>query len=244
MRKLLESHRIDGNGFPLIGGHRGCSCAYQENSLLAMEEGLREGADYLEIDVQLTRDHVPVIFHDISTLEKTGLPGLVQDHDYAELFDAYQLPTLKETLEWGKASKAYFALELKSYASKTRESNLALLPLLDEAVKKFDMYDQVEAFGIDYGVLSALKRINPSFEIGLIVPFVPSDPVRLMKEMDAMIYLSYAYNLTGEAIRSLQKNGFYVSGAILKERELIDYSIKERVDMFEFDFPGEFKGRK
>ena len=63
MREVLEhADRV------LIGGHRGSACRYPENSIEAMEHGLLSGADYLEIDIQLTRDGVPVVYHDTGPL--------------------------------------------------------------------------------------------------------------------------------------------------------------------------------
>jgi len=244
MRGLLEEHRNNKGSFPLVGGHRGCSCQYQENSLRAMEEGIKRGASYLEIDIQLTKDKIPVVFHDINVKEKTGLEGLVQEHTYQELYDRYGIPTLREAMQWGKRNQAWFALELKSLAYRTQESNLALMPLLDGIVREEGMLERVEAFGLDYQVLKRLKNIDPAFEIGLIVPFVPADPVSLMQEMQAMVYLSYVYNITRPMLGQLQDHGYYVSGAILRDPELIQYAITMHVDMFEHDNPEQFSGRE
>lgn len=244
MRSLLEQHRREGNSFPLIGGHRGCVCDEQENSIPAMQKGIERGAAYLEIDVQLTRDRIPVIFHDIDTLEKTGHPGLVQDQTYDELNQRYRVPTLESVMQWGRANSVYFALEIKSYHYRTSFSEQELMPLMNEIVQGTGMVGQVEAFGVNYQALSALKRLNPEFEIGLIVPFIPEDPVSLMREMHAMVYLSYVYNLRKDEIALLQRSGYYVSGAILREQRLIDYAIESHVDMFEFDKPEVYQARK
>ncbi|MFA6844359.1 MAG: glycerophosphodiester phosphodiesterase [Sphaerochaetaceae bacterium] len=244
MRSLLEAHRRSGNVFPLIGGHRGCTCDFQENTIPAMNLGLERGADYLEIDVQLTKDHVPVIFHDIDTLDKTGLPGLVQDYTFGELNEKYRVPTLEEVMRWGRKNNVFFALEMKSSAYETEEMNYVLMPLMDEIVRAEGMLSQVEAFGVDYKVLASLKKIDKDFEIGLIVPFIPINPISLMREMSAMIYLSYVYNLTKEAVCDLQKHGYFVSGAILQTQKLVDYAISAKVDMFEYDYPERFVGYK
>ncbi len=244
MRSLLEQHRRDDKDFPLIGGHRGCICEEQENSIPAMAKGLECGANYLEIDVQLTRDQIPVIFHDIDTLEKTGLPGLVQDHTYEELNQLYEVPSLESVMQWGREHSVYFALEIKSWYYQTSLSEQKLMPLINEIVKGAGMVGQVEAFGVNYEALSTLKNLNPEFEIGLIVPIIPEDPISLMREMKAMVYLSYVYNLRKDKIALLQRSGYYVSGAILREQQLIDYAIESKVDMFEYDKPEIFLARK
>ena len=68
MKKLLQT-----SDHILIGGHRGCECEFPENSIAAMERGIRDGADYLEIDVRLTKDGIPVIYHDMRLEQKTSL---------------------------------------------------------------------------------------------------------------------------------------------------------------------------
>lgn len=243
MRNLLETHRRSGDGFPLVGGHRGCSCQYQENSLEAMAEGLRRGASYLEIDIQLTKDDVPIVFHDIDVREKTGMQGLVQDHTLQEMRKTFQVPTLREAMQWGRKNHAYFALELKSLPYKTHEQNMRLVSYLDGIVREEGMLEQVEAFGLDFQVLQKLHAIDKQFDIGLIVPFVPADPVRLMKEMDALVYLTYVNELTPDMVHDLQKAGYYVSGAILRDKDLIDYAVSIPTDMFEHDHPEEFQKR-
>lgn len=44
--------------------HRGFSGKYPENTMLAFEKAIELGADGIELDVQLTKDGVPVIIHD------------------------------------------------------------------------------------------------------------------------------------------------------------------------------------
>ena len=59
-----------------------------------------------------------------------------------------------------------------------------------------------------------MKQLDPEVEIGLIVPFIPEDPVELMKSMDAMVYLTYIYNITPDMIDGLKVHGYYVLSLI------------------------------
>ena len=241
MRRLLENHRAKGEAFPLIGGHRGCSCSYPENTIKAMEEGLRRGASYLEIDVQLTSDNIPVVFHDTEVDAKTGLHGFVHQYSYSQLREHWPLETLEDVMKWGKINDVYFALEVKGVPAFTYDANKALLGPMVDIVKGTGMLENVEAFGVDYRILHELKRIEKSFEIGLIVPFVPSDPVILMKEYNAMIYLAYSYMIDKETAEDLMSSGYYVSGAILKREDYIRHACECHMDMFEHDDPLEAK---
>jgi glycerophosphoryl diester phosphodiesterase len=65
--------------------HRGNAAEFPENTLPAFVSALDLGVRFLELDVQLSRDGVPVVIHDHLLLRTTGLPGSVFDHDAAEL---------------------------------------------------------------------------------------------------------------------------------------------------------------
>jgi glycerophosphoryl diester phosphodiesterase len=65
--------------------HRGNATEFPENTLPAMVSALELGVRFLELDVQLSRDGVPVVIHDQLLLRTTGLPGSVFDHDAADL---------------------------------------------------------------------------------------------------------------------------------------------------------------
>jgi glycerophosphoryl diester phosphodiesterase len=65
--------------------HRGASAEAPENTLPAFERALSRGVRSVELDVQLSRDGVVVLFHDDTLDEKTDLSGRVADHDAAAL---------------------------------------------------------------------------------------------------------------------------------------------------------------
>ena len=70
---------------PLLFAHRGGSALAPENTLPAFLNGVRLGADALELDVRLTADDQVVVFHDESLERTTNGSGKVRDHALAEL---------------------------------------------------------------------------------------------------------------------------------------------------------------
>jgi glycerophosphoryl diester phosphodiesterase len=69
----------------LIFAHRGANQEAAENTRSAFEAALRYPIDGLETDVQLTRDGIPVLWHD-RYLNKLGLPDWhIDDFDYESL---------------------------------------------------------------------------------------------------------------------------------------------------------------
>jgi glycerophosphoryl diester phosphodiesterase len=90
---LLKSSR----DYPVVVAHRGDSFHAPENTLEAARLARQTGADAWELDVQLTRDGVPVVIHDQSLLRTSdvaiqfaadprGRDGfLVSDFDFEEV---------------------------------------------------------------------------------------------------------------------------------------------------------------
>jgi glycerophosphoryl diester phosphodiesterase len=74
----------------LIIGHRGAMGYAPENTLISFEEGIRRGADHVELDVQLSYDGEIVVMHDTSVDRTTNGEGLVRDLPWKRIktFDA------------------------------------------------------------------------------------------------------------------------------------------------------------
>lgn len=70
---------------PLIIAHRGASAEAPENTLAAFRRAVELQADGIELDVQLTRDGVAVVFHDDTLRRLTGNPGRLTDQTWSEL---------------------------------------------------------------------------------------------------------------------------------------------------------------
>lgn len=65
--------------------HRGASAHAPENSLAAMRQALALGADYVELDVQRSRDGYLVAFHDDTLERTTDGSGTIRGHELAAL---------------------------------------------------------------------------------------------------------------------------------------------------------------
>ena len=68
-----------------VVGHRGASGLAPENTLAALARARAVGAREVEVDAQLSRDGVVVLFHDARLGRKTSLRGDVAHHDWESL---------------------------------------------------------------------------------------------------------------------------------------------------------------
>jgi len=113
---------------PELVAHRGYTLHYPENTLSAVRGAIEAGARYVEVDVQLSRDGVPVLFHDHTLTRLCGVDGGVHERALAELkelhpgdfnrfgykYAAEPFPTLAELVELiARHPSVTFFIEIK-----------------------------------------------------------------------------------------------------------------------------------
>ncbi|HXH64250.1 MAG TPA: glycerophosphodiester phosphodiesterase family protein [Mariprofundaceae bacterium] len=70
---------------PALIAHRGYPRRYPENTLSGFTAAIGRGARHIEMDVQLSADGVPVVFHDDDVQRLCGVPGRITDMLLAEV---------------------------------------------------------------------------------------------------------------------------------------------------------------
>ena len=75
---------------PRVIAHRGASADCPENTFAAFDRALAEGCEAIELDVQITADGVPVVFHDATLAKVNGGRRRIDQLHAADLshFDA------------------------------------------------------------------------------------------------------------------------------------------------------------
>ena len=105
------------------------------------------------------------------------------------------------------------------------------------AVSAHDMLENCIVFGIDHHTLKLVKQHDARIHIALIVPHVPADPVALMADMDAMIYLCYIENLSRPLVDQLHAAGYLVDGSVVNDETRLQKALALGVDLIESDHP-------
>lgn len=82
---------------PKVIGHRGAMAYAPENTLVSFREARRRGASWVEIDVKLTADAVPIVLHDSSLARTMGLDRMVAEMRREEL--PRDVPTFEEAID-------------------------------------------------------------------------------------------------------------------------------------------------
>ncbi|HEU5315302.1 MAG TPA: glycerophosphodiester phosphodiesterase family protein [Chloroflexota bacterium] len=157
---------------PIVVAHRGASGEAPENTLAAFRLAVEQGAQYVECDVHLSSDGVPVVIHDEKVDRTTNGTGEVARMTLAELraldaggwlrpeFGGEKLPTLDEALA-ACAGKARMFVELK------RGGGEALVEASLAAIERGRCEVAVISFGPEE--VRALAARRPDLPLGFLI---------------------------------------------------------------------------
>ncbi|MBW4083203.1 glycerophosphodiester phosphodiesterase family protein [Paenibacillus sp. S150] len=180
--------------------HRGFSGKAPENTLAAVRMAIAlPFVRWMEIDVQLTRDGVPVVIHDFSLDRTTNGHGKVKNMDYEHVrrldagswkgraFRGERVPALEEVLALASGTLR-LNIELKTSGDMYPGLEQAVIDLVNSK----GMRDEVVLTSFDAGALQRVKELDPGFRTGLIYDSRAGDPAGRLKELDCS-FLSISY---------------------------------------------------
>jgi glycerophosphoryl diester phosphodiesterase len=105
---------------PSLHAHRGASHAAPENTLAAFALASDEGADAIELDVRLTADHQPIVFHDDDLARMTGVSARVADTAWSTIAElavgGEPIPRLADLVAFSEVRRVPLNVELKPSA--------------------------------------------------------------------------------------------------------------------------------
>lgn len=108
-----------------ITAHRGASSSYPENTMSAFKGAVEFGADWIELDVQLTKDDKIVVSHDTNLIRVAGVNKNIIDMTYDEIkeidvgsffsekFKGEKIPLLSDVIEFAIENNIRLNIELK-----------------------------------------------------------------------------------------------------------------------------------
>jgi len=110
---------------PKLIGHRGVKNLCPENTLESINKAFDLGLSYIEVDVKVSKDEIPILLHDDTLDRTTNGNGLVVNFNYEDLikFDAGEyfynkktdifIPKLADVLKLCKIRNGNINIELK-----------------------------------------------------------------------------------------------------------------------------------
>lgn len=196
-----------------VTAHRGCSSDAPENTLYAFEKALESNTDYIELDVQLTKDEQLVVFHDEKLDRATHGKGKLSDYTYDELqelnviskyvseedFPDARIPLLTEVFELVGDEKL-FNIEIKDHG----DTNLTVEKTV-EAIKEYDIEGSCYVTSFSYSALKKVKQLDPDIKTGLIANVATTTAFMQMKNIDALSMNHLLVNAT--VVNNAHQNG-------------------------------------
>lgn len=156
----LQADLHQPRGRVMVAAHRGGHLRAPENSLGAIEEAVRAGADIVEIDIKVSSDGVPYLMHDQTVTRTTGGQGDAEALAYDQIRrlrlegGAEPPPTLIEALR-RTCGRVLVDLDLKTDR---------IAPVM-AVVEGLGMADQVIVFDSDSHMLRRARSLLPQVEV-------------------------------------------------------------------------------
>ncbi len=103
----------------IIIGHRGAAGYAVENTLISVRKAIETGVDYVEVDIQPSRDGRFMVFHDRLLNHLTNRKGYLKDFTFKTLKDEVRvdgtevIPTLEEVCALVAGSSSGLFVEMK-----------------------------------------------------------------------------------------------------------------------------------
>jgi glycerophosphoryl diester phosphodiesterase len=176
--------RLDLKPDVAITAHRGASHVAPENTMAAFRAALEAGADFVELDVQRTRDGAIIVMHDGDFMRMGGDPRKVAQVTAADVaridigsrhdakFAGEHPPLLADVIALARGGMK-INIELKYNVP-----DPGLAPAVIELLRSENFIDQVVITSLDYRALKQVKSIEPRLKTGHIVTAAVGDVSR------------------------------------------------------------------
>lgn len=178
----------------LLFAHRGSSATHPENTMAAFIAAYKEGADGIELDVQLTKDEQIVVIHDPTIDRTTNGKGRVMDYTLSELkkfkikknrfrifTETSTIPTLIEVFDWFITTNLICNIELKNnkYPYKGLEEKVIQL------IREYKVEDRIIFSTFNEHSIRHLAEIAPNIKRAILTNKRWESPWEYVKSIDA-----------------------------------------------------------
>ncbi|MBF2347990.1 glycerophosphodiester phosphodiesterase [Listeria marthii] len=156
-----------------IIAHRGDTMNAVENTVEAIESAAKAGADYSEIDIQETKDHQFVVFHDMTLRRLAGSSKRVADMTLKELQQtkvtsgdySSHIASFDEIIQTAKKNKIDLLVEVKLHGGESSDMVERLVALL----KKEKVTDKYLVQSLNQPVMEKIEQADPTLKTGIIL---------------------------------------------------------------------------
>lgn len=231
---------------PKVIAHRGSSGQAPENTLASLHLAGQQGIKWVEIDVMLSSDGIPVIFHDDYLSRTTNGDGLIHTTSLTELkeLDAgswkdneYQqetIPTLQEAIAVISHYGMGLNLELKPCEGLEEETSAASIAILKQHWPK-DLPLLLSSF--NYFALVSAKTLWPEVARGYNVSAIPKAWKERLEQLDCSgLHIHQAF-FDAQQVSVIKAAGYKVLAFTVNNEERAIELYTQGLDAVFSDFP-------
>jgi len=198
-------HKVPAKQFEnIVIAHRGYRALYPENTLEAMEQAHLAGADGVEFDLRLSKDNIPVVIHDRKVERTTDGGGKVHELTYDEIKKLkarfkkklynFKIPTLYDAITLIKLHKLKANIEIKH----SRNSKILVKSVAD-AIKKYNLYNQVYVSSYNFIYIYRLRKIDPNIITALNIDHEINGN-KLIAKVYSFLFMDFLINFLNVSI--------------------------------------------
>lgn len=193
-------------------GHRGARPMVTENTLSAFKYAKEQGLKMVELDVTLTADKIPVVFHDETLKRMANNPARIDELTFSEL-QKIQLPNDEHVPSFDEVVKLLKELNLSvNVEIKPSKPEFAKITAQKawECIKANDFQDYVFFSSFEWSSLFELKKIAPNVKLGILVEDISPDWRETAKKLKPFSINYDAQMLTENLINEIHSLGYEV----------------------------------
>lgn len=169
-----------------VTAHRGASLNYPENTMAAFEGAKKLGADWIELDVQQSRDGQIFVMHDTNFMRTAGLAKNTWETDYEEIkqvdvgsffsssFEGERVPLLSEVIAFAKKNGIKLNIEMKPTGYEHAFEQKVASMIAEE-----QFWDQCVITSQVYDVLENIKLCDSRIQTVYVMSFAYGDIQKL-----------------------------------------------------------------
>ncbi|SIN87759.1 glycerophosphodiester phosphodiesterase family protein [Salinivibrio sp. ES.052] len=230
-------------------GHRGVAAHAPENTLTSISLVREMGLSWVEVDVQLTQDGIPVVFHDHNLLRCTNGVGALKDIPLVDLqqldagghfsptFGHETVPTLAAVLDQAHRDALHINLEIKTYPDSDIPALCrAIFTCLSASPISVDNV-LISSFSLE--ALAVVRDEMPELARAILWDVIPGNWHEFRDLATFSIHCNYRY-LTREKAKAVKASGLALKCYTPNEPTEVEALWAWGVDMMITDDPGKY----
>ncbi len=217
-----------------VTAHRGASVYYPENTISAFKGAKALGADYIELDIQQTKDRKLIVLHDTNLKRTTGVNKNTWETSYNEIkeldagsffseeFKGEKIPLFEEVLKFSRDNNIKLNIELKP-TGKEVDFEKSVVDL----VKKYHLEKNCVVTSQVYEVLENIKKYDKDIKTVYVMSLAYGD---ILKLKSADCFSIEASSINKPLVKKIHNAGKELYAWTVNTKESINKMIELNVD--------------